>query len=411
MIKQLLRVALCGAVLGGTAPAGPFFSSAQAKTASTQTYSTEQLDALLAPIALYPDALLAQVLMASTFPLQVVSAGRWTDDPANKSLSGDLLAKALEPQTWDPSVKSLVPFPSVLALMSSNLEWMQQVGYAFAEQQADAMNAVQRLRFQAQNAGNLKTTEQQTVRVESQTIIIEPAQPTVVYVPSYNPTVVYGAWPYRAYPPVYLPPPPGYVFGAAVVSGIAFATGVAVVGSLWGWARPGWGTGHVNVNVNNYNTINVNRTQINSNVWQPNRPGGRPPGFVRPPNGPGGQPGRPSTLPANTRGGVNRPQSRPGTAAPATPSRPNAGQANRSQPGQGNASRPAGRTPPAGAPAAPSPQRQPVRPAGQRPAPAAGQRPAATAGQQRGVAARGAAQGRTNAGPAGRGTPGNRVTQ
>jgi hypothetical protein len=422
MMKQLLRVALCGAVLGGTAPAGPCFSSAHAQTASAQAYNAEQLDALLAPIALYPDALLAQVLMASTFPVQVVGAERWIDDPANKSLSGDALAKALEPQTWDPSVKSLVPFPSILAQMSSNLEWTQQVGYAFAKQPADAMNSVQRLRFQAQSAGNLKTTEQQIVRVESQTIIIEPAQPTVVYVPSYNPTIVYGAWPYQAYPPVYLPPPPGYVFGAAVVSGIAFATGVAVVGSLWGWARPGWGTG--NVNVNNYNNINVNRTQINSNVWQANRPGGQPAGLVRPPNGPVGQPGRPRTLPANTSGrpnasgssgnvagsGVNRPQSRSGTAAPAPSSRPNAGQANRPQPDQGNASGTSGRTPQA-ASAAGSPQRQPTQPIGPRRAPAAGQRPAAAAGQQQGAASRGAAQGRTNAGLAGKATPGNRVTQ
>jgi Protein of unknown function (DUF3300) len=121
MMKQLLKVVLCGAVLSGTALAGPSISSAYAQAASIQAYSAEQLDALLAPIALYPDALLAQVLMASTFPLQVVSAGRWVDDPANKSLSGDALAKALEPQTWDPSVKSLVPFPSVLALLNSNL--------------------------------------------------------------------------------------------------------------------------------------------------------------------------------------------------------------------------------------------------------------------------------------------------
>jgi hypothetical protein len=428
MMKQLLRVALCGAVLGGTAPAGSCFSSARAQTASVQAYNAEQLDALLAPIALYPDALLAQVLMASTFPVQVVSAGRWIDDAANKSLSGDALAKALEPQTWDPSVKSLVPFPSVLALMNSHLEWTQQVGYAFAEQQADAMNSVQRLRFHAQGAGNLKTTEQQIVRVESQTIIIEPAQPTVVYVPSYNPTVVYGAWPYRAYPPVYLPPPPGYVFGAVVVSGIAFAAGVAVVGSLWGWARPGWGTGYVNVNVNNYNNINVNRTQINSNVWQPNRPGGRPAGLARAPNGPVGQPGRPRTLPANTGGrpngagssgnvagsGVNRPQSRSGTAAITPASRPNAGQANRPQLGQGTANRPNGRTPPAAASAAGSPQQRPARPAagaGQRPAAGAGQPSAAAAGQQRGAASRVAAQGQTNARPVGKATPGSRVAQ
>ncbi|MEA2768068.1 MAG: hypothetical protein QOD93_1030 [Acetobacteraceae bacterium] len=295
MMKQLLKVVLCGAVLSGTALAGPSISSAYAQAASIQAYSAEQLDALLAPIALYPDALLAQVLMASTFPLQVVSAGRWVDDPANKSLSGDALAKALEPQTWDPSVKSLVPFSSVLALV-----------------------------------------------------------------------IVYGEWPYRAYPPVYLPPPPGYIFGTAPAGGIAFATGLAVVGSLWGWARPGWRTGYVNVNVNNYNSINVNRAQINSNVWQPNRPGGRPAGLPHPPNGPVGQPGQPRTLPANTSGGpngnvpggaANRPQSRPGAGATTPPNRPNGRQAYGPDRGQSSADRPGGRPPAApGSGAGSSPQ-------------------------------------------------------
>jgi hypothetical protein len=353
VMKQVLRATLCVLFLNGALPGGLYITHARAQTAGAQAFNSEQLDALLAPIALYPDALLAQVLMASTFPLQVVGAARWIEDPAHKSLSGDALAKAIEPQAWDPSVKSLVPFPSVLELMNSNLDWTQQLGYAFADKQAAVMNSVQRLRFQAQTVGNLKTTEQQTVRVEKQVIIIEPARPTVVYVPSYNPTVVYGAWPYPAYPPVYLPPPPGYVFGTALVSGIAFATGVAVVGSLWGWARPGWGAGYVNVNVNHYNNINVNRTHINSNVWQPNRPGGRPAGLQRPPNGPVGQPARPNGLPANAIGrpnvnvpasAVNRPP-RPAAAQPGLANRPavtNAGQANagnRPKLGQGTSNR------------------------------------------------------------------------
>jgi hypothetical protein len=347
MMKRLLRMVLCGVLLNGAMPGGPVVRPAIAQTAQAQAYNAEQLDALLAPVALYPDALLAQVLMASTFPLQVVSAKRWLDDPAHKSLSGDALAKALAPQDWDPSVKSLVPFPSVVALLNSNLEWMQQLGYAFAEDQAGAMASVQRLRLQAQAAGNLKTTEQQVVRVEKQVVIIEPAQPTVVYVPNYNPTVVYGAWPYPAYPPVYLPPPPGYAFGTALVSGIAFATGVAVVGSLWGWARPGWGYGHVNVNVNHYNNINVNRRQINSATFQPNRPGGRPAGFQRPPNGPVGQPARRNGLPANAVGrpkvnvpasAVNRPPARAaGVQQPVN--RSGGATANRSGSGQGVANR------------------------------------------------------------------------
>ncbi len=388
MMRQLIRIALCGCILGGTAPTGLYVPSANAQTTETQEFNAEQLDALLAPIALYPDPLLAQVLMASTFPLEVVTAARWIEDPAHKSLTGDELAKAVEAQTWDPSVKSLAPFPSVLAVLNSNLDWTQQLGYAFADQQAAVMDSVQRLRFQAQSAGNLQTTEQQIVRTEQQVIIIEPAQPTVVYVPSYNPTVVYGAWPYPAYPPVYLPPPPGYVFGAALVSGMAFAAGVAVVGSLWGWARPGWGGGYVNVNVNRYNSINVNRTHINSNVWQPNRPAGRPAGLQRPPNGPVGRPARPNGLPANAVGrqNVNVPAS-----AVNRPARPNAGQANlanrpagtnagranagnRANPGQGIGDRPRANTAASAGAGARSP--------GQRPAPA--RQPEAFKGMDRG---------------------------
>jgi Protein of unknown function (DUF3300) len=269
------------------------------------TFNTEQLDALLAPIALYPDPLLTQVLMASTFPLQVVEAARWVEDPAHKTLSGDALTKALEAQSWDPSVKSLVPFPSALAMMNGNLDWMQQLGYAFADQQADVLDSVQRLRRQAQTHGSLQSTPQQVVRVEEKTIVIEPAQPDVVYVPSYNPTAVYGAWPYPSYPPVYLPPPPGYAVGTALVSGLAFGAGIAITAGLWNWARPTWGSGNVNVNVNRYNNINVNRQQINSNVWRANRPAGRPAGLTRPPAGPVGRPARPAGLPANA---VGRPQ-------------------------------------------------------------------------------------------------------
>jgi len=267
-------------------------------------FNDEQLDALLAPIALYPDALLAQVLMATTWPLQVVEASRWLEVPTNKALSGDALTRALAKQTWDPSVKSLIPFPQVIATLNSKLDWMQQLGYAFATEQAAVMNSVQRLRVQAQAAGYLKTSEQQRVVMEKNAIIIEPASPQTVYVPVYSPTVVYGAWPYPSYPPVYVPPPPGYVAGNAFLSGLAFATGVAVVGSMWGWARPSWYGGNVNVNVNHYNNINVNRPPINSGVWRPPAAGvgGRP---IRPPGGPVGAPGRPTPLPANAIGRSN----------------------------------------------------------------------------------------------------------
>jgi hypothetical protein len=362
---------------------------------STTVFNAEQLDALLAPIALYPDALLAQVLMATTYPLQVVAASRWLDDPANKNLAGDALAQALVSQAWDPSVKSLMPFPQVLAMLNDKLDWTQQLGYAFATQQADVMNSVQRLRQQAQAAGYLKTTEQQTVVVEKTTIVIQPANPQTVYVPVYNPTVVYGVWPYPAYPPVYYPPPPGYVVGNAFVAGLAFATGVAVVGSLWGWARPVWyggtgGYGSVNVNVNRYNNINVNRPPINSPVWRPPAGGGAGGRPTRPPGGPVGAPARPTPLPANAIGrpnvqvpgsAVNRPATggpaqggnvaRPGGAQPGGA----AGQRPASPIQGGNSPRPGGAPSAGQRPASPTQGGNAPRPGGAQPGGVGGQRP------------------------------------
>ncbi len=357
--------------------------AASAQGTTSTTFNPEQLDALLAPIALYPDALLTQILMASTFPVEIVEASRWLEQPGNAQLQGDALTQALASQSWDPSVKSLVPFPQVLSMLNSNLGWTQQLGYAFATQQADVMGSVQRLRAQAEQAGTLASTAQQSVTSEQGAIVIQPANPQVVYVPVYNPTVVYGAWPYPALPPVYFPPPPGYVAANAFVAGLAFAAGVAVVGSLWGWAQPSWYRGNVNVNVNRYNTINVNRTAIQSNVWRAPPPGvgGRP---VRAPAGPVGAPARLNGLPPNAIGRqavqvpsglVSRPP--PGTGArppgppanrpagpaqapnrPATPpgqpaNRPVAGQppANRPATPPAGANRPA--TPPAGAPRTP----------------------------------------------------------
>jgi hypothetical protein len=200
--------------------------------AGAQDFSVEQINALLAPIALYPDELLTQILMASAYPLQVVQAARWLDTPANKSLSGDALTAALVKVDWDPSVKSLVPFPQVLAMMNSQLDWMQQLEYAITVQQNAVMDSIQRLRRQAQAAGQLQTTAQQVVQTEGDAVVISPAKPDVVYVPTYSSTVVYGAWPYPSYPPVYLPPPPGYAFGTALATGFAFGVGVAIAAGL-----------------------------------------------------------------------------------------------------------------------------------------------------------------------------------
>ncbi|MGH7158808.1 MAG: DUF3300 domain-containing protein [Acetobacteraceae bacterium] len=295
---------LAALATAGTLPVLSPCAVAQVSPAAQQSEATEfnpeQLDALLAPIALYPDSLLTQVLMAATYPLQIVGASRWLEQGSNAQLHGDALAKALEGQNWDPSVKSLVPFPQVLAMMNGTLDWTQQVGYAFATQQADVMNSIQRLRAQAEQAGSLHSTPQQTVSSEQGAIVIQPADPQTVYLPVYNPTVVYGTWPYPAVPPVYFPPP-GYLAANAFVSGLAFATGVAVVGSLWGWSRPAWGHGSVNVNVNRWNNISVNRTPIRSDVWRPPAPGAAG-GRIRPPGGPVGAPARLNGLPANAIG-------------------------------------------------------------------------------------------------------------
>jgi hypothetical protein len=267
------------------APQTPQASQAPAAP-QAPVFRTEEIDQMVAPIALYPDQLLAQILMAATYPLEVVKAERWLEDPANAKLSGDQLAAALEQQTWDPSVKSLVPFPPVLKMMNDKLDWTQRLGDAFLAQQADVMSSVQRLRRQAQDAGTLKSTEQQKVVAEpakdpaapqTQTIVIQPADPQVVYVPTYNPTTAYGTWPYPSYPPAYYPPPPAYYpVGTALVSGMAFATGAAVVGSLWGWNDCDWSHGDVTVNSNRYNTINSANIQSgraaqlsgNANTWR-----------------------------------------------------------------------------------------------------------------------------------------------
>ncbi len=358
----------------GVAQAQPVDAAA----AQAPAYSPEQLDALLAPIALYPDALLTQVLMASAWPLQVVEAARWVSAPGNAALQGDALAQALQTQPWDPAVKSLVPFPTVLALMNSQLDWLQQLGYAVATQQGDVLDSVQRLRRQAQGTGCLKTTEQQVVSMQGQTIVIAPASPQVVYVPAYNPTVVYGAWPYPAYPPVYLPPPPGYAVGNALLTGIAFGVGVGIVASLWNVGSPNWGYRNVNVNVNRWNTINVNRPPISNPGWRPPPPaggggwrppaggpvgpprpgGGLPPNAIgrssvavpgnlvqRPPAGRPGGPGGPQGQRPGGPGGINGPGNagqRPGGGPPPGVQRPAGGPPSGVQrPGGGQAARPA----------------------------------------------------------------------
>ncbi|MEA3083496.1 MAG: hypothetical protein QOC89_1193 [Paraburkholderia sp.] len=262
------RVLLVCAALAGAPLFAGLVTPGVVHAQSAAKMSNQQLDSLTAPIALYPDALLAQVLMAATFPQDVQAAAAWSQ--ANSKLQGDDAVKAVASEPWDPSVQSLVAFPQVLATMASKPDWVSQLGTAFLGQPNDVMDSVQRLRKQAQAAGNLKTSSQQKVVVEQSTIQIVPANPQVVYVPTYNPTVVYGTWPYPAYPPVYVPPPPGYAIATGFATGLAFGAGIAVANSLWGGFN--WNTHDVNINVNRYNNINVNnRLNVNSNTANWNR--------------------------------------------------------------------------------------------------------------------------------------------
>ena len=240
--------------------------AAQAAIApASKTFSQQELDQLMAPIALYPDALLAQILMAATYPLEVVEAARWVK--ANPKVTGKALEDAMVKQSWDPAVKALTAVPQVLQQMNEKLDWTQKLGDAFLAQQNDVMNTVQALRAKADAAGNLKTTEQQVVKTQTQgsekIYVVESPKPEVVYVPTYNPSVVYGTWwyptpPYYMYPPAYVYPP-----------GLAFATGVFVGAAIWGNCNWGWGgNNNVNVNVNRYNSFN--RTNVSNANWNHN---------------------------------------------------------------------------------------------------------------------------------------------
>ncbi|BDU15093.1 DUF3300 domain-containing protein [Lysobacter auxotrophicus] len=269
-------------------PAAPAPASAPppaAQAPAQRVFAQEELDQMVAPIALYPDSLLTQVLMAATYPGNVADAVAWSK--AHPDAKGDAAVKLVADQPWDPSVQSLVAFPQVMSTLSQDPGWVQRLGDAFLAQPSDVMDAVQRLRRAAQAAGNLRSSEQQTVTVlpaqaapttvvvegsaapapQAQIIQIEPANPEVVYVPSYNPTTVYGAWPYPSYPPAYYPPAPAWYPGGVLAAGLAFGTGVAVADALWGdWD---WHGGDVDIDVNRYNNINVNRRiDANQNVWR-----------------------------------------------------------------------------------------------------------------------------------------------
>ena len=228
--------------------------------ADTKKYTQEELGQMLAPIALYPDALLSQILMATTYDTQLKEAISYAK--ANPDENGDAAVKKVQDKGWDASVSSLLAFPQVLEMLGKKPEWSKDLGNAFLVQPDSIMDTIQVLRKKAKDAGNLKTSKEQTVKVEdknsTQAIIIVPATQTV-YVPVYNPTYVYGPWMYPAYPPYYYYPPhynpvPGFVFG--------FTVGIIVSHSMWGGF--GWHNHRVNINVNRYNNINVNKINVNS---------------------------------------------------------------------------------------------------------------------------------------------------
>src|SRR6201993_693660 len=241
------------------APQAP--SSAPSPVPEPPALKPAELDALVAPIALYPDTLLSNVLMASTYPLEVVHADRWMNQ--NKNLKGDALKAAAEKQDWDGSVKALVATPSVLQMMNEHLEWTQKLGEAFLAQQQDVMDAVQRLRSKAYDRKKLVTTKEQKVTVNQeqnrQFIYIEPASADSIYVPYYEPQVVFGDWPYSDYPAYpYYWGYPGYIGTGIIAAGVAFGAAYALGrwatggywggGGWWGGSRVNWGGGAIDIN-------------------------------------------------------------------------------------------------------------------------------------------------------------------
>src|SRR5437773_518122 len=269
-------IAIVSLALSSTGSAQQAQSQEMTTTTTTDQETTKlpaaELDSLVAPIALYPDSLLAQTLAASTYPLEVIQLQQWMDK--NKNLQGKALTDAVTKQPWDPSVQGLVEFPDVVQRMAGNIQWTTDLGNAFLAQQSEVMDAVQRLRGKAQGTGNLKTSAQSVVKTETvssgkQVIEIQQANPDVVYVPSYDPTVVYGPAPveYPYYPYTY----PGYVPGTALMWGAGIALGAAAWGS-WGghWGNCDWNGGKVNINNNNNFNKNNNFNRQQNGKFQHN---------------------------------------------------------------------------------------------------------------------------------------------
>src|SRR6516165_11513263 len=325
-------------VIGLALNSAAFAQQAQSQAMTTTTTDQEttklppqELDSLVAPIALYSDSLLAQTLAASTYPLEVIQLQQWMAN--NTNLKDKALADAVSKQPWDPSIQGLVMYPDVVQRMAGNIQWTTDLGNAFLAQQSDVMDAVQRMRVKAQGTGNLKTSAQQVVETKTvgggtagpskQVIEIQQPNPDVVYVPSYDPTVVYGAPP--ADYPYYNYTYPGYVPGSALMWGTGIALGAAAWGS-WGghWGNCDWNGGNVNINNNNnFNknnnfNRNVNRGQGGQGNWQhnPQHRGNAPYGDRGTANKFGGQGARGA---GNGGGAGNRPGGAGGAGRPGGP--------------------------------------------------------------------------------------------
>lgn len=253
LLRPLVAVFISLGVMGlsGCSSNSDPYAQSQAYSGAPQTLSTAQLESLVSPIALYPDSLLSLMLLASTYPLEVAEAYNWRT--SNSTLQGDALQNALKSQSWNDSVKSLISFPQAFSMMGNKLQWTQNLGNAYKLQPAQTMQAVQSLRKRAVQAGTLKSNQQMSVTTDaSGNILILPANSQVVYVPTYNPTVVYGAWPYPDYPPY-----PAYnpAWGA-MAFGLGFAVGDAF------WATPAWSSGTINVNNSTTNSAHPSRGLI-----------------------------------------------------------------------------------------------------------------------------------------------------
>jgi hypothetical protein len=239
LCAAVLAVTACGPALAtdwtGPAPAASSVPATPAvpTTPSSASYTPDQLDQILAPVALYPDELLSSILTAATYPLQIVEAHRWLQTADHAKLKGDQLKAAIEQKPWDPTVKALVWYPEILKMLDNNLEWTESVGDAFAANQAGVMDAVQRLRQKAQAAGHLSSNTQQTVSSQDHNIIIRPVSSTIVYVPCYSPFTVYGPWPWPGYPPYYFPD--YYCDGPWLSFGVGMW-----IGPYWGWGYWDW---------------------------------------------------------------------------------------------------------------------------------------------------------------------------